>query len=674
MSLTRALRRRWQHLTGQQETPLDGDTPAWILSLVFHLVVIVLLSEILKLQFAPPVEPPVVVVTVPLEAEEPQLAKEFFFSYEDQEEIGSDSELGETIADSLAPVEEESDISELEVPPQLIDLVSDDAPVVFSEPSETTEALEEHEHRTVKGRGTVGVSGAPGAIDRITQEILDSLNRQKTLVVWLFDSSVSLSAQRAQINERIDRIYEELGVIEEREHRAFAQHDDAPLLSVIASFGEDLDILTRDPTADVGKIKEAIGRIENDDTGVENVFTAVTRLAKRYRGYARRKDPRKVMLVMFTDEAGDDAAEMLDPAVLACQSAAAPVYVVGIPAPFGRDQVEVKWIDPDPDFDQTPQWAPVTQGPESLAPERIRIAFATGQRREEPLDSGFGPFALTRLSVATGGIYFAVHPNRHVGRPVSRRETVHLSAYLKYFFDPDVMRRYRPDYVSAAQYRRSLNKNKAKLSLVRAAQLSWLEPMVEPRLEFPKRSEAQFAELLTEAQKQAAKLTPKIDRLYQVLKEGEKARDQIDRPRWQAGYDLAMGRAMAAKVRTVGYNVMLAKAKRGMKFSRQENDTWILEASDEIHAGSSLEKAAERALMYLTRVKESHPGTPWALLAEQELRNPLGWVWTEHDKMKPPPPRRPRPPGNANPRPRPPRDDQPRSIPKPKPKRPVPKI
>jgi hypothetical protein len=33
--------------------------------------------------------------------------------------------------------------------------------------------------------------------------------------------------------------------------------------------------------------------------------------------------------------------------------------------------------------------------------------------------------------------------------------------------------------------------------------------------------------------------------------------------------------------------------------------------------------------MYLERVVAEHAGTPWALDAERELRQPLGWEWRE---------------------------------------------
>ena len=37
----------------------------------------------------------------------------------------------------------------------------------------------------------------------------------------------------------------------------------------------------------------------------------------------------------------------------------------------------------------------------------------------------------------------------------------------------------------------------------------------------------------------------------------------------------------------------------------------------------------DKALEYLNRVVNEHPGTPWAFLAQVELSDPLGWRWVE---------------------------------------------
>ena len=61
-------------------------------------------------------------------------------------------------------------------------------------------------------------------------------------------------------------------------------------------------------------------------------------------------------------------------------------------------------VDPDPRYNQEPQRPTLNQGPESFWPERLKIGYTGRRHHEEPLDSGFGPFSLTRLAVSTGGL------------------------------------------------------------------------------------------------------------------------------------------------------------------------------------------------------------------------------------------------------------------------------
>ena len=621
-----AIRNLLRRVTGLDELPVDNETGAWAISLVAHLVLILALAWLTQLL---PAEQRLILTSTP-PVEEEILPEEFRFANEMQEEIGALADAGAAEAEASAPLEAIEAELILDVQP----VVNQGTVQAFDFPTPVAEAPEFTENLLVKGVGSVGTTGAEGAVDRITNEILLSLDQRPTLVVWLFDQSLSLRPQREKIAQRFDRVYEELGLVNSDLLGQEATDGEQPLLTAVASFGKSMTLVTPQPVADLTEIKSAVRAITDDEAGLENVFSALGQLVTKFRHYRLPKPRRNVMFVVFTDEAGDDINQ-LDSVVDACRKLQTPVYVIGSPAPFGRNDAFVKYVDPDPEFDQQPQYLPVHQGPESIRPERVRLDFIGSlnrrgrQAQDLTLDSGFGPFGLSRLAYETGGVFFAVHPNRSVGRQIRRFETDELATYIAAFFDHRVMRRYRPEYLSLDRYQRFVGENQARAALVRSAGLSRTGTLERVQLVFRKVDEAQFSQSLSRAQRAAAKLEPKVNQLVATLRAGESGRARLKKPRWEAGYDLAIGRALAVKVRVEGYNTMLAQAKQGIPFKNDKNDTWVLFSSDTISTGSVLAKEAKLAKSYLERVTTDHPDTPWALLAQQELSTPFGWEWKE---------------------------------------------
>lgn len=669
----------WQSWAQGQVVSFCKDAPTFLVSLVFHVLILVAL---LLIPIAQKIEPPQLLITSQPTLQERmekelELPQDFYYSDIPAEQVGASSQSEAETEGTLA--EAPLVASETAIP-SLVDVEFGTEVPEFEIDNTITQATGQHYNANlaIKGAAGQGTTGAAGAVDRLTHEILLSLEERKTLVVWVFDQSPSMIRQRKEVLARFDKIYQELGVIEASENAAFKKHDSKPLLTSIVCFGDKVSLLTKKPTDNLAEIKAAVEKIPADESGIERIFSAIYMAADQYKSYRApvegSRDPnRNVMIIAFTDEAGEDQTG-LDETVKICRRYEMPVYVVGVPAPFGQKQTMVKWVDPDPKFDQTAGWGAVDQGPETFLPERVKLDFVGSREEEEPIDSGFGPYALTRLCYETGGIFFTVHPNRRMNRAVSRGEVEAFSAHIKYFFDPDVMRKYRPDYVPLDEYKKRVSQNKARGALIDAAQLSSVTPMDNPRYRFLKQSEAEFATALSEAQRDAASLEPKLEVLYQKLQAGEADRPKETGARWQAGYDLAMGRVMAVKVRTEAYNAMLAQAKTGLKFKNEKNNTWVLDPADTISVGSQLEKMAQKANMYLKRVVNDHPGTPWAMLAQRELETPMGWTWKEqYTEIAPPRPANPAPPNNNNP---PPAavNDAAMMLKQPPPKRPIPKL
>ena len=614
MNLMQRAQAWWADVFADEDGPLDGDAPAWAMSLAIHVVVL------LGLALSGLAEPPkavrnVTVIEAPLAAEEEvQLVpQEITVSDERQETDGAESEQSDTVAQALAPTLSEISVVSVEAEP---DLVSD---ITLQVVDDLPTAQEIDTTVTVKGSVGVGTTGAAGAVDHLTAEIAASLAQRPTVVCWVFDQSVSLSAQRRQIADRLDRVFDELGA-----NRSSARRPD--LTNMVVGFGESVSLVTPKPTDEVEQVVKAIESIPVDPSGSENTFTAIRRTAEAARIFRTSSPKKNVMIVVFTDEVGNDQ-DKADDTTKYCVTLGIPVYVVGVPAPFGLAEVRMKYVEFDPKYEQDEQWVVIEQGPETLYPEVVRVR--SGRYADDAIDSGFGPFSLSKICADTGGIYFRVHANSNARGRVTNEMTAPMAAQLRYFFDADVMRAYQPDYVSQAKLKQELAENRAKQVLVEAARKTVIEPMESPETTFPRNDEGALKNLLGEAQKTAARLQPKIDALYELLKGGQSDRERIREKRWQAGYDLALGRVLAVKVRTDAYNLMLAQASLGMTFKNPKSDTWKLVPSDVVKVGSATEKLAKQADELLNRVVNDHPGTPWALLAAEELRMPLGYEWTE---------------------------------------------
>lgn len=648
----------------------NDESAAFVGSLIVHLAILLLLG---LTPLTASVDPEAVVLVAsktPDDVDDLRVIDEVDYSDVPQDEVGANSTADSAMAEASA--EMFSQIAEIPSPVEMEPDIQGDIFVnnVFTRASAPLQRIDDR-------RGKVGeaVDGSSGAIDRLTHEILLSLEERPTLVVWLFDLSYSLVEERSRIIGRFDDVYEELGiVIEQRKERlSRAEQREIPLLTSVVGFGNEVKLFTEQPTDDLAQIKDVVHSLPFDKTGIERPFTAVELAVDKYKPLVRDSSQgpgRNVMLVVVTDERGDDI-ERLEPAIRSCRRFGMPVYVIGTPAPFGREHVLIKYIDPDPNYDQTPQWGQVDAGPESLMPEVVRVGFS-GDFREEPvIDSGFGPYGLTRLAYETGGIFFIMHPNRNVNRDVKRSEIEPFASDIRRFFDPSVMARYRPDYLSPEDYEKKVRDSPLRTALVTAA-MQEAPALERPRMRFVKRSDAQLAGDLTTAQQDAAKLEPALLRLASILEPGMKVRDQETSPRWRAGYELSMGRVLAQKVRAETYNAMLAKAKRGMPFEDEKNNTWVIEPADEISVGSKWEREADFARELLESVVEQHPETPWAHLAAQELETPLGWRWKEAFTDLSPRPRRSGGNNNNNNN-RSPRDDEARKIDK-APKRPIPKL
>jgi hypothetical protein len=471
------------------------------------------------------------------------------------------------------------------------------------------------------------------AVRKVTAEIGKSLELGPVLVVWLFDRTPSNSKLLGGAMTGAKAWYET------QEVKQMTLEKGKKLQSVVAGFDETVEYVVAEPEDDWQKVRDGIAKVQPTAAGKELTFAAVKQAFDKF-GPQSGAD-RQVVIVVVTNEAGDDA-KLVDEIVPVIQRKAIPVYVVGSAAPWGQvtpfeeparrgprstdkttdDKAEAK---AEPAGDLIP-----TYGPESLASERVNLPLPVagfgfrGKPTEEFIESGFGPFALERLCRAGGGAFLPVRPAG--GSVAGYGGTIFWPTGSELRFDTPHLSKYAPDYVSAADYQKLLSENKARGALHEAAKTGKAEILDNPDTQFQKTgSEAQLKRRLDEAQQASARVAPQIDKLYEILVAGEADRDKLTSLRWQAEFDYAFGRVLAAKVRNDGYNQMIAslKAGKGPKDSTEYN----LEQADSYETSSALKKMAEKAKLYLERVVKEHPGTPWAKMAAEDLKAPMGWKW-----------------------------------------------
>ncbi len=462
--------------------------------------------------------------------------------------------------------------------------------------------------------------GPQAAVARVTRIIDDAIDFGPTSVIWLIDVSPSAIRWGRAIRAAIRDYYPSASA-------SGSKSIGHGLRTTIITFAKRTSTLLN-ATSDGQRVRAAIDALPTDSSGQEVTFAALRTALDRLVPI-RVREHREVLFVIVSDEAGDDAPSV-DTLVPRLVKAAIPVYVLGVSAPFGRTAAVDAAVESAKARAADTSWQPILQGPESRHLERVALPLADDGQEYELMDSGFGPFALQWLCRASGGAFFVVRQQAsHFAATFSQPEDWPPAGPAP--FDVNSRRTHAPSYVTESAYQQLLDSNKARRALYQAAHAPFAEPLRNPTLDFFKRSEAELKQSVDQAQRAAARIAPAIDHLYNTLNAGSGDRDKLTRPRWQAGFDLALGRVCAAKARVDGYNAMLAALKRGRPFKDPASTRWILQPAPSTDASSTLRKIAERARTSLQHVVTDHPHTPWATIARYELTRPMGWRWTESE-------------------------------------------
>ncbi|MGD9645487.1 MAG: vWA domain-containing protein [Pirellulales bacterium] len=544
-------------------------------------------------------------------------------------------ELSDSVfeAEPIAVASIESDDPEVNTPIEIEDLV---APSVALADEQRIEAFESDPVLVRTGGAGEEIATVEGAVDRITQEIMSNLEQGDLLVCWLMDASISLVDDRQVIAERLSRVFGEIDTLGTLRPEA--------LLNAVVSFGAQTRFLVP-PTHESQRVVEAIREVPVDDSGVENVFSCVIDSLEKYRAL-RRRDDRQLMVVIWTDESGDDYAR-LEESVEVCQRLAVPVFTVGPSSMFGNEKGTHAYRNPE---DGRVYPIEVDRGPDTVRYELLKLPYWFEGNQLDAMRAGSGPFALTRLAVETGGAYF-------INEPKSERSP----------FSLEVMRPYLPDYSSPNEYLRQVRESPLRQAVLRAVDLTHNQQLKgTPRLEFEPTG-ANFQQQLLDAQRTVAFNLVTIEAALAPFgtKGMERFYEQEASPRWRAWYDLTYGRLLAMEVRANEYNWVCAEMKgKGADFVDQQSNRWRFRPSTKIRFGSAAERQAAEATRLLQRCVDQNPGTPWEQLAARELKDPLGFEIEEG--YVPPPPQPQMVAGNNQP-PMGIRSEELRKLPRPQP-------
>jgi len=498
------------------------------------------------------------------------------------------------------------------------------------------EGVEVDERVVVKGTTGEAMVQLESALDRVTWEIAKNLQESRVLVVWMLDASGSLDKQKQVIAGRLKRVYGELDALQQTDQ--IPRHK-KPLLSGVVTFGSRTNFVTPNPTEKFDEIYDGIMNAATDESGVENVFTAVQQVSRQWSRF-RTQQFRRTMLIVVTDEAGDDFVSAREPAIKLCQRYGTKAYVIGPSAVFGRRKGFVPYVAPENGQEYR---LPIDLGPESAVIEMVDLPFWYDGPDMTYLSAGFAPYALARLVHETGGVYFMTNMTTMSGlTPVG-------------VFDNATLKPFAPDYSfsSLDAYQKDLSQHPVRMAVSRAAFASrQYRPNGTPQLSFAVTPQ-NYKTVAANAQKTAAQSQLSIDMIGQAFTDSIEAElDREPSARWRANFCLAYGRLMAQKIRNMEYNSALAFVKNELAAEdiAKTSNRWIFHPSNELNYAGNLKKSAAKATALLRRVVDEAPGTPWAVMAQRELR--FGFGLRLEQRFVPPPPPAPRNtrPGNNTPK------------------------
>ena len=167
------LAQKWQEKIYEDESIVDRDSSAFLTSVLVHVAILLGLGLVPMISAD---DSDIDLNAVALEEEiiELDIPEEIAFNDAPMEEIGANSDFSLEMARSEAPV-----IAEVSDIPEPVDFEQHEIGEIYvNETIDIASGLELNELSAVRGHTGESATGASGAVDRITQEILQSLEER----------------------------------------------------------------------------------------------------------------------------------------------------------------------------------------------------------------------------------------------------------------------------------------------------------------------------------------------------------------------------------------------------------------------------------------------------------------------------------------------------------------
>lgn len=462
-----------------------------------------------------------------------------------------------------------------------------------------------------QGKGRVVVDSYDHAFDRLTQEIIDMLEKGKVLVVWCFDESGSMKDDQKAIRDRLEKVYAELGLNEVA--------SGGNLTTAVTSFGSDFHMHLEEPTDRLDLIQQSIDSITVDATGQEHMTLAIAHSIQHHVDYAKRQR-RQMVLILVSDESGnpEDNNRYLEETIYLAERAGCRIYVLGRESVFGYPYAHIEWEHPQT---YVVHQIPVDRGPESAVVEQLQTEGFS--RRTDSHPSGFGPYEQSRMAWVTGGMFFML--------PSVELDVVGLD---KRQYRLEAMTEYMPDLRPRSEVMEEINDSQLRAGLVQLIyEMNPYNEQAAKIIDMRTHFSIKIPEFIQQVRTEQAKIaiySNYLDRMRNALEEFWYLREKEENPRWQANADLMRAQLLVYRIRLFEYNAYLNAFMNDPKVVPYQKPPdlhlieWRLIRRQEMISKDITTSEVERAKKLLGEVIEKHPDSPWAARAEKELAGGLG--------------------------------------------------